>query len=243
MKQNTLYKMSFFKFPRTPHIFTAQGVNVRDDKVLTKEEAVHFLSAPVVVEEKIDGANIGISFYDLSELKIQNRGNFIEPGFSDQFEQLWTWAYNRMELLERHLEGRYILFGEWCYAKHSIHYTQLPDYFVGFDLFDKETGLFLSTKRRNEIFEKMQITEVPLIGQKQYTASELSGLLNTSVSAFYDGPPEGVYLRRENDEQLIGRAKLVNSDFIHHISEHWSKGALIKNELSNPTALKLNGLE
>jgi len=30
-----------------------------------------------------------------------------------------------------------ILYGEWCYAKHSIHYTMLPDYFIAFDIFLK----------------------------------------------------------------------------------------------------------
>ena len=35
---------------------------------------------------------------------------------------------NFAALAER-LADRYILFGEWLYARHSIHYRQLPHYF------------------------------------------------------------------------------------------------------------------
>ena len=31
-----------------------------------------------------------------------------------------------------------ILFGEWLYAKHSISYNNLPDYFLAFDLYNKK---------------------------------------------------------------------------------------------------------
>ena len=38
--------------------------------------------------------------------------------------------------------------GEWLYAKHSIHYTRLPDYFLAFDLYDRRTGVFHSSAER-----------------------------------------------------------------------------------------------
>ena len=48
---------SFFKFPSTPHLAVLENSNIRDDKVLSKEERELFLQHNVYVEEKIDGAN------------------------------------------------------------------------------------------------------------------------------------------------------------------------------------------
>ena len=77
--------MEFFKFPRTPHIFVIPGLNIRDDKVLSDQECVAFLNNTIRLEEKIDGANIGISLSQDGELLIQNRGNYILPGNHPQF--------------------------------------------------------------------------------------------------------------------------------------------------------------
>lgn len=65
---------------------------------------------------------------------------------------------------------RHILFGEWLYAKHSIHYTQLPSYFIAFDLFDKKENKFYSRRERNKVLDQTTIPYVPLI-QEQPLAS------------------------------------------------------------------------
>ncbi len=41
-----------------------------------------------------------------------------------------------------------MLYGEWCYGKHSSFYTDLPHYLLEFDLLDTQTGSFLATERR-----------------------------------------------------------------------------------------------
>jgi hypothetical protein len=43
-----------------------------------------------------------------------------------------------------------VLFGEWCYAKHTIFYNDLPHFLLEFDLYDTREGIFLSTDRRME---------------------------------------------------------------------------------------------
>ena len=52
----------FFKFPSTPHLAVLLGVDVRGDKVMSEKERDEFLRHEITVEEKIDGANLGISF-------------------------------------------------------------------------------------------------------------------------------------------------------------------------------------
>ncbi len=54
-------KADFFKFPSTPHLATLPGVDIRGDKVLSGSERDEFLRHDLIVEEKADGANLGIS--------------------------------------------------------------------------------------------------------------------------------------------------------------------------------------
>ncbi len=45
-------------YPRIPHLVPGRGS--RDDRVLSPEERHRFLAAEVSVEEKLDGANVGL---------------------------------------------------------------------------------------------------------------------------------------------------------------------------------------
>ena len=51
--------MDFHKFPRTPHIYNL-GSATRADLLLDKTDADIFLTNEITIEEKIDGANLGL---------------------------------------------------------------------------------------------------------------------------------------------------------------------------------------
>jgi hypothetical protein len=51
------------------------------------------------------------------------------------------------------LRDRYVLYGEWLYAKHTIFYTDLPHYLLEFDLYDTQDEVFLSTERRMQMLQ------------------------------------------------------------------------------------------
>lgn len=121
-----------------------------------------------------------------------------------------------------------ILFGEWCYAKHSIHYTNLSDYFLCFDIYDKKKKCFLSREARVKMLEGSGIQNVPLIGEGVFSKDQIIEMLQTQ-SRFYDGPVEGLYIRIEKEGVLVKRGKVVREDFIQEIEEHWSKKVLVKN--------------
>ena len=219
----------FFKFPSTPHLTTLPGVEVREDKVLTETECRDFLQHDLIVEEKVDGANLGISFDADGNVQIQNRGNYLhlpEPG---QWKKLDQWLMPRVDLLFEHLIDRYILFGEWCYAQHSIAYSHLPDWFLGFDLYDRQTGRFVATGKRNEVFTSLDIAKVPQVASGRFTCKELVALM--AQSAYADCPAEGLYLRHEDDDWLMQRAKLVRAGFVQSIGEHWSHSGIKPNRL------------
>ena len=227
----------FVKFPTTPHLLWLGTTAARADKVLARDEAESFLRQPVIVEEKVDGANLGISFDAHSNLLAQNRGNLLQRGNKDQFAPLWAWLSERETRLFDALMDRFILFGEWCYARHSIHYTRLPDYFLAFDVFDRREQHFLSSVRRDEICCELELATVPKVGAGLFSLAEIPRLIGQS--SLYDGPMEGLYLRQESSSWLIQRAKVVRTEFVQLIGEHWLNQPLVANRLL-PTHVESN---
>ena len=143
-------EIPLIKFPRTKHLMNI-GAATRDDLIMTQAEVKYFLSKNIVIEEKIDGANLGISIRD-HKLVCQNRSHFVNSSYHPQFKYLEKWLNEHSIDLWKVLENeknpaennRYILYGEWVYAKHSIHYKSLPDWFIAFDLFDRIENKFWS---------------------------------------------------------------------------------------------------
>ncbi len=219
----------FFKFPSTPHLSVLGNSIVRDDKVLSIEQRDHFLKNILSVEEKIDGANLGISFDEAGTLILQNRGSVLTKPYSGQWKKLEKWLQYRREILFDHLHDQYILFGEWCFARHSVGYDNLPDYFLGFDIFDKQNRQFLSIKKRNEKFKTMNVFSVPLIDQGIFSFQQLSELMGKSF--FSDETAEGIYLRHDEGKWLKDRTKLVRPEFIQTMEDHWSRKKIIPNRL------------
>src|SRR5512147_1209569 len=106
------------KYPRTQHI---EGSRLQPgDEDL---EAVPFRDIAgrhLVVEEKIDGANCGISFSPGGELLLQSRGHYLTGGARERHYNLFKqWASTHAAAIYDRLGDRYVLYGEWLYAKHT----------------------------------------------------------------------------------------------------------------------------
>ena len=219
---------NFFKFPSTPHLAVLEGVSVRGDKVMTAQERDAFLSHEILVEEKIDGANLGISFDEEGNLQAQNRGAYLLLPAVGQWKKLDEWLGPKMDKLFEYLADRYILFGEWCYAKHSVYYDSLPDWFLGFDIYDKVRDLFLHMQERDHFFQELTIIPVPKIAQGVFTFDHLQRLFDCSKVG--NEPAEGLYFRYDEGNS-VKRAKLVRRSFIQAQEEHWTRMSLIPNTI------------
>lgn len=219
----------FFKFPSTPHLALLGAVDVRGDKVMSDSQRHDFLQHELVVEEKVDGANLGISFDMEGNIRAQNRGTYLHLPSTGQWKKLAGWLAPKIDVLFEQLTDRYILFGEWCYAQHSVVYDRLPDWFLGFDLYDKRIGRFFSCNRRDEMFRAIAITQVPRVDCGRFTLAELSELITQSQLS--DKPAEGLYLRLDQGEWLVQRAKLVRPVFIQSLGQHWSRSGIKANRL------------
>ncbi len=222
-------KEYFFKFPSTPHLATLAGIDIRADKVLSESERDEFLKHGLVVEEKVDGANLGISFDSEGNIRAQNRGAYLHLPGSGQWKKLGDWLTPRTDTLFEHLSDQFILFGEWCYAQHSVFYDRLPDWFLGFDVYDKRFSRFFSSDRRDALLKEMCIAQVPVLACGQFAYPEIQKRL--SISKLSDQPAEGIYLRFDLDAWLAQRAKLVRPAFIQAVEQHWSRSAIRPNRL------------
>ena len=222
---------TFFKFPHTPHLAWLSSAPARQDKVLSPPDVRDFLSAEVLVEEKVDGANLGLSVDASGTLRAQNRGCFLGTRASPQFQPLWPWLEARRERLAEALGQRLILFGEWCFAVHSVRYDALPDWFLAFDVYDREASRFWSAERRDVLVERLGLARVPVLARGRFTLAEVQKLLGPS--RLTRAPMEGLYLRRDREGFLEARAKLVRPEFVQAIEEHWSSRPLERNALSS----------
>jgi ATP-dependent RNA circularization protein (DNA/RNA ligase family) len=211
----------FFRFPHTPHIvWLGEGIP-RDDKELSRAEAEQLLEQPVVVEEKVDGANLGFSVGENGELRAQNRGQYLARPYSGQFSRLNTWLATREGTLFDALGESLILFGEWVAAVHSLDYHRPPDYFLVFDVYDRQAQRFWSTARRDALATDLGLHVIHRVGSGRYRLDKLEQMLENTASAYRDGPCEGLYIRQEDENWLTARAKLVRPDFAQSIAEHW----------------------
>ena len=100
----------FVKFPSTPYIEFENNMDIRTDKILSKEEVHIFLGNEIYVEEKIDGANLGISFNDRGECLLQNRGDYLYFPLSGQWSALNKWLNINENTIFENITNEYILF-------------------------------------------------------------------------------------------------------------------------------------
>ncbi|MCA9213569.1 MAG: RNA ligase family protein, partial [Planctomycetales bacterium] len=161
-----------------------------------------------------------------------------------QYDLFKQWSAVKRQTLEERLERRFILFGEWVYARHSIFYQQLSHYFFEFDVYDKEASAFLGLDQRSRLLEGTGIVTVPVIHRGAIGRGDLGRLIGPSKfgSKFEDPDTsrtdnlmEGLYLRTEGGGVVTGRAKCVRPEFVEKVkqSTHWQHQAMVPNELAD----------
>ncbi len=187
------------------------------------------LSGRVIVEEKIDGENLGLSLFN-DEIRTQSRGDFVEPG-GQHFRGLASWLAPRRHRLAQGLTSNLTVFGEWCADAHTVPYDRLPDWLLIFDVLDRDRGVFWSADRRDALAAGLGIASVPRLGAGEFSLSELQGLMQQSRVG--SAPMEGVVIRREADDVVTARAKLVRAGFSRAIQSHWRSASRTPNRLAS----------
>ncbi|RPA94111.1 hypothetical protein L873DRAFT_1702730 [Choiromyces venosus 120613-1] len=222
--------LSMKKFPRTRHLLNL-GSATRDDLIIPETDLPKYFSrsSTTTIEEKIDGANLGFSLSSDLSILVQNRSHYVNAADAAQFSQLDRWLGLHgpalISILHRDptLPERFILFGEWVAALHTVHYTALPDVFLAFDLYDRLEDRFATPAVLRRVLTGSGIHAVPILWEGgELDQGELLKFLDRK-STFGEGVIEGVVVRWDSGE----RAKVVRSGFV--AGRHWSKNTLIKN--------------
>ncbi|MBO4286543.1 MAG: RNA ligase family protein [Kiritimatiellae bacterium] len=238
--------LKILKYPRTPHI---QGSRIQPgDEDLDQIPFRTIAGRRLVVEEKCDGANSAVSFDTDGTLLLQSRGHYLTGGPRERhYDLLKKWASVHKARFHEILGSRYILYGEWMYAKHSIYYDALPHYFLEFDVFDRERGVFLDTPTRRTLLAPLPVVPAPVIARRSFaTLDELKSLVGPSAyirpghierlrawcaangscgdadARCAETDPvttmEGLYLKVEEAGQVVARMKFVRPSFLQAIA-------------------------
>lgn len=237
------------KYPRTHHI---EGSRLQPgDEDLDSVPFRQIADRYVVIEEKLDGSNCGISFDTRGKLLLQSRGHYLDGGHREKHFALFkSWAHTFENELKEVLQDRFILYGEWLYAKHTVFYNGLPHYFMEFDIYDKVKNEFLSTRTRRVMLEKYpfvimalvlfegkikSIQELKsLIGQSHFIkGNHINDLRKKCLELGLDGERviretdsrnhmEGLYIKVEEDGIVKERYKFVRAQFLATVLESQS---------------------
>jgi RNA ligase len=248
------------KYPRTRHL---EGSRLQPgDHDLDAAPLEVLRGRHVVVEEKLDGANCGISVDEEGRLALQSRGHFLVGGARERHWDLFKrWAAARASEIAPLLAGGRVLYGEWLYAKHTVFYDRLPHYLLEFDILEPGSG-FLSTERRRELLAGAPIRSVPvlwqgvvdqparipgLVGRSLYKSDAWRDALAGAARAAGLDPDragqetdpsddgEGLYIKVEEGGRVVERYKWIRASFLTAVVDsgtHWAARPILPNQLA-----------
>jgi hypothetical protein len=254
------------KYPRTHHLEGSRLQPGDEDS-----QSVPFAALAgrhLVLEEKLDGANAGVSFDAAGRFWLQSRGHFLTGGPREKhFDLFKRWAWTHAGALRTALGQRFVLYGEWLYAKHTVFYDRLPHYFLEFDVLDTETGAFLGTTERRALLNGLPVASVPVLRTGSCcNLAEVTALLGPSL---YKGPAwreglgaaarargldpepiwketdpsdlmEGLYIKVEEGGQVVERYKFIRASFLTTVLDsgsHWLRRPILPNQLRSDADL------
>ena len=253
--------MNIYKYPRTRHI---EGSRLQVGDMADDKPIKDLKGQCLIVEEKLDGANSAVSFDADGNLLLQSRGHYLTGGGRERhFALLKTWAAAHAHVLHPVLGYRFVMYGEWMYAKHTVFYDRLPHYFMEFDVLDRDNGTFLSTVARRSLLTGLPIMPVPVVHEGEITsvdhlnsmtrptpyksvdwrdalvvAAERSGSRSDMVDQQTEDSDlaEGLYLKQEDADHVQDRFKFVRADFqqaIEAADGHWHDRPILPNTLAD----------
>lgn len=202
-------------FPRIGHL---PGSNATDDDEWLADDPA-WLNEEVVVEEKLDGSNVAIWRDGPGSLAVAGRAGLGARDRAGQLGRLRAWAASRHDVLTRLLAPGEVLYGEWLWLVHTIHYEQLPDWLIVLDFWTPSRG-FLAHDERDHRAREAGLVPAPVLFRGVLGSwKTLFGLCG--VSHFASEPMEGVVVRRERDGVLVDRGKWVRPGFTPKPDAAW----------------------
>jgi hypothetical protein len=209
--------MSQVKYPRTYHLPFSEGRS-SDDKVLSTLD--HFHGKEVVVTMKMDGENCSIYSTGFHARSLDSRSH------PSRF-----WVARFWSTIASSIPDGWRICGENLYAQHSIPYSDLKSYFLGFSIWNSENQC-LSWDDTLEWFELIGIIPV----QELYRGVFDERVLRNLVSTLDLERDEGFVLRLASsfayNEFSRSVAKWVRPAHVQS-DKHWMHREVVPNRVES----------
>ncbi len=204
------------KFPRTFHLPWSPGLT-SDDKVL--ESLRGFEGEEVVVTAKFDGENTSV----------YKDGVFHARSLNSGMHPSRTWMAGFAASIGNDIPEGYRLCGENLYAKHSIQYNNLRNYFLLFSVWKQNICLSW-----DETLEWSNLLDIPIV-TVLYRGLWNEELVRKLYIHTLDGDPCEGYVVRVTRELSYSEYRRVVGKYVRasHVQtdQHWMHGKVIPNKL------------
>jgi len=212
------------KYPRTYHLPWSQGAT-DDDKTHTLASVERmFAGREVVVTEKLDGENTTI--YSTGECHARSVDSVAHASRSHVTRKAREIANCGLPLSWR-------VLGENVYAKHSIFYDRLPDFFVVFGMATAE-GAALAWDDVEEWSGLLGMPHAPVVWRGVWDARRIAALYPFRSAFSTSHVAEGYVVRVAGsfpmDEFNRHVAKFVRRGHVQADSVHWMHQTITPNE-------------
>jgi len=217
----------FYKYPKTFRILLPE-IDIKGKHFLSKADVKKLLGGKVTILEKMDGANVGI-IRTKNEFRLQKRGSLVGASTHNQFNYFKAWSYNNYDKLMA-IPKNTILFGELCYAVHTITYDKLPDYFLAFAWLDRVSNTYYHWTDLVELCDKIGLSTVPHIYSGYTNKMDLFNMM-PDPSHYSTHKSEGLIVWNYRQNM---RGKIVREEFQKSMDDegHWRTKPITVNELA-----------
>lgn len=219
-----LGKMPSPKYNRTFHMPWSPGAT-NDDKI--SKDLGSLIGNEIVITEKMDGSNTSLEY----------NGCFARTHSGPPTHVSFDALKAKHACIKQKIPEGVQLFGEWCFALHSIEYQELPGYFLMFNVRDIGKQKWASWDEVTMWAEEVEVPTVPVLFKGTISYKEE---LQELVESFMNQPSncgglrEGVVARivQEFSDESFDKCvlKCVRSNHVQ-TTEHWKDLELIKNKL------------
>lgn len=212
----------------------------RDDLIATEADVSVLRDAnlSVLVEEKLDGSQVGIAWGGDAEAPpiIRNKNHILVKGYGRkntnakrQYAPLWNWVYEHADnfaALAAFFGEVVGVYGEWLYAQHTLRYDLAPGDFVAYQIFQPSLGGHVDAYRTREALSAAGFAQPELLATSAIGYEQLEALAQEpSVWSSLDRR-EGVVVKVSDGERLVAQFKMRRGDF--RPREDFNEGALVR---------------
>ena len=206
---------TYYKYPRTPHFAWSPG-KTRDDRVMQNEWEC-FGKQLVAASIKMDGECTSLYPDYIHARSIDSK---------DHESRHWIKALHKK--IAYLIPKGWRICGENLYAKHSIHYKNLPSYFAIYSIWDNNNKC-ISWGRAVDMCQDLGLWHVPTVYIGMWDAGTRSELQN-SLGSEDEGYVVRLYKSFHYDDFETSVAKYVREDHVQ-TDKHWVHQKIVKNEI------------